>query len=130
MRWTVQRGEGTKNSTPGELLVNGLHFCWTLEPRRDQSNGKPFCIPADTYDVILSQSFHFQTIVPCLQNVKGFTNCEVHPGNYPRDTHGCTLVGYTRLEDFVGESKVAFEALVRAMKAYNEPIQIEYVDPA
>jgi len=81
------------------------------------------------YDVHLDQSFHFKTVVPCLQNVKGFSGIEIHPGDFPRDTHGCTLVGFTQIVDYVGESRDAFAALVRAMKAYNEPIQIEYIDP-
>lgn len=129
MRWTVQRFPGSAQSTPGELTVNGQHFCWTLEPRRDQSKGKPYAIPAGVFVLKVQFSEHFDELVPCVLGVPGFTGIELHPGDFPKDTHGCTLVGFTRVPDFVGESRVAFGALMRALAAYNEAIEIEYLDP-
>jgi len=37
-------------------------------------------------------------------SVPGHTGVEVHPGNFPRDTHMCVLPGSTRGTDFVGNS--------------------------
>ena len=125
---TVNREQGDALCTPGEMLIEGAHFCYTLEPRRDQSQGKPFCIPADRYEVKLQWSQHFDRVVPVLQNVPNFTAVELHPGNAPKDTHACTLVGESESTDWVGQSEVAFEALMQKLQGEPE-IFITYVDP-
>lgn len=112
MQITVQREVYTDKSTQGEMLIDGQHFCWTLEPRKDQLRGKPYCIPAGTYTVILQRSARFQMTTPHLLDVPGFTEIEIHPGNYSRDTEGCTLVGLEKNTDFVGQSRDAFDALM------------------
>jgi hypothetical protein len=109
------------------MEIDGEFFCDTLEPQKDQSKGKPYSIPAGTYEVKLLPSFHFKEITPHLIDVPGFEVVEIHPGNYPKDTHGCTLVGSLHLENFVGNSKAVFTDLMSRLK---EPISITYKDPA
>ena len=128
MNLTVQRGQGDAQCTPGELSIEGMHECWTLEPRRDQSAGKPYSIPAATYRLVLSWSAHFSRVVPVLLEVPGFSGVEIHPGNYPGDTHACTLVGDTESVDFVGMSDVAFDALIEKLNGQTE-MWITYIDP-
>lgn len=106
------------------MLIDGEHFCWTLEPKKDQSEGKPYCIPAGTYTIVLQKSHRFQMVTPHLLDVPGFTNIEIHPGNYPRDTEGCTLVGLEKNADFVGQSRDAFESL---MKQISTSCEITYL---
>lgn len=122
---TVQRAWYTEKSTCGMLALDGIFECFTLEPRRDQSQGKPFCIPAGTYDVIVEQSPRFQQPTPHLQNVPGFDYIELHPGNFPGDTHGCTLVGQEHATDDVSNSRAAFEQL---MSKLPQKFQIVYID--
>lgn len=108
----VTRNKFTDQSTGGMLTVDMTFECFTLEPRKDQSQGKPFCIPAGLYDyqVMHSQHFGFDTV--WILNVPGFEDIEIHPGNVPRDTHGCTIVGSIEGDDFVGHSVDAFRALM------------------
>ena len=89
-------------------------------------------IPTDTYPLLLINGagifdrFHFleteYTItdeagkipfyVPELQTVKGFSGVLIHPGNYPKDTEGCSLVGGSIAgADFIGQTPQAFDAL-------------------
>jgi len=89
-----------------------VHECWTLEPRADQSQGKPFCIPAGQYTWTKTLSPHFGFVVPLLAGIPGFTAVEIHPGNFPKDTHGCCIVGQIESHDFVGHSTVEFAALM------------------
>lgn len=124
MELTIQRLEYTDNSTIGELSIDGVFLCWTLEPKKDQSKGKPYCIPSGTYNVTLVMSARFQMVTPHILGVPGFTDIEVHPGNYPTDTEGCTLVGETKEVDFVGLSRAAFALL---MSKLVEPITAIYV---
>lgn len=124
---TVQRAQGDENCTPGEFFIDGAHFCWSLEPRRDQTQGKPFCILAGTYKVVLAFSRHFDMVVPVLLNVPDFTGVEIHPGNFPKDTHGCTLVGFEESTDFVGQSDLAFQALMGKLQG-QQGVTITYAE--
>jgi hypothetical protein len=109
----VRRDTYTDNSTIGELSVNGEFFCYTLEPRKDQSKGKPYAIPSGVYPVLLILSPHFGFVTPHLQDTPGFTEIEIHPGDFPKDTIGCTVVGAEKGVDAVWNSRATFEALMR-----------------
>lgn len=115
MQLTVQRTNYDDQCTQGELSIDGVFFCYTLEPRKDQSRGKPYAVPAGTYPITLGDSEHFSMTVPMVGDVPGFTGVEIHPGNFPSDTHGCCLVGETSGTDFVGQSRAAFETLMRRL---------------
>jgi len=125
LEFVVQREACTAESTQGELLINGEHFSWSLEPRKDQTQGKPYCIPAGTYQVELLQSARFDMITPHLLNVPGFTEVEIHPGNYPRDTTACTLIGYLKATNFVGDSRKCFEDFMSKLLS---GFEITYLD--
>lgn len=112
MNITVNRGPGDENATPGQMLLDGIFECFTLEPRRDQSKGKPYLTPAGTYAWIKAQSLDLDRLVVCVLNVPGFTGIEIHPGNFPSNTRGCTLVGKTEAVDFVGYSDEEFADLM------------------
>ena len=128
MNITVERKLFTPNSTVGEMSLNGTFFCYTLEPRADPSQGKPYCIPAGQYPVTLQMSARFQMITPHVMNVQGFEEIEIHPGNYPKDTEGCCLIGSTRETDFVGNSRATFAQLMPQLQS--GPITITYVNAA
>ena len=128
MNITVERKWFTPHSTVGEMRLDGAFFCFTLEPRADQTQGKPYCIPAGQYPVTLAMSARFQMITPHVMDVPGFSEIEIHPGNFPKDTEGCCLVGSVRDVDFVGNSRATFSKLMPLLQA--GPITISYVDAA
>jgi len=128
MNITIERKWFTPNSTVGEMSLNSNFFCYTLEPRADQSQGKPYCIPAGQYAVTLQMSARFQMITPHVMDVPDFEAIEIHPGNYPQDTEGCCLIGSTRKPDFVGNSRATFAQLMPQLEG--EEIIIIYVDAA
>jgi Family of unknown function (DUF5675) len=125
MLLSVHRMKYTDQSTQGMLAINGVMECYTLEPRHDRSQGKPYCVPAGLYDYSIFSSPRFGRNVIRVQDVPGFEDIEVHPGNYPRDTHGCCLVGRTEGVDFVGHSDDAFDELIGKITPVG---QIEYID--
>lgn len=115
MKLKVQRLYFTDHSTIGQLSIDDVIECFTLEPRKDQSQGKPYAIPEGAYAFALQWSPRFQMITPHILSVPGFTDIEIHPGNIPKNTEGCTLVGKTyqpSCPDFVGQSRAAFEVLM------------------
>lgn len=84
--------------TIGVLMVDGEKFSDTLEDKvRDLNSEKKVygetAIPAGKYKVVMSMSSKFKRIMPYLENVPQFTGIMIHPGNTPKDTLGCILVG-------------------------------------
>lgn len=118
MELTLTRGPSTTKSTPGTLLVDGKFECFTLEDvvRPKKIPGET-AIPAGTYKVIIDMSNRFKRLLPLLIDVPGFAGIRIHPGNTDKDTEGCILVGTSRSKDFVGNSRVAFDALFKKMQA-------------
>lgn len=94
--------------TTGELLVEGEHFCWTLElPWRDNAPGIS-CIPLGAYGVFMTLSTRFKREMPRLIGVPGRLGVLIHSGNTDHDTEGCILVGNRRDDGIVYESRDAF----------------------
>jgi len=137
MAWIVQRRWTDPQSVTGELLRDGVHRCWTLEPpykRRKEDGGtgeKPRAIPAGTYDLTVRPSQRFGRLMPHVENVPDFQGVLIHWGNFPKDTEGCTLVGTAHSANFVGHSREEFDLLFREIQEACEsgPQTITYVDP-
>lgn len=120
MELNVARDKYTPNSTGGQLwsMDQDLFLMYSLEPRADQSQGKPFCIPEGRYKAELVKSPEFGFYLPRLIAVPDFTFVEVHVGNFPKDTLACTLVGLSRGsfiggDDVVLQSDLAFVKLMQ-----------------
>lgn len=119
----------TALSTCGLLGLDGVFQAYTLEPRSDRSHGKPYCIPAGNYEILLQWSPKFGCLTPHLQNVPGFTEIEIHWGDYPSDTEGCILVGNSHAPDFIGGgTRIAFASLMNKLAAAKDGITITIVD--
>lgn len=118
MKITVNRLACSTKSTPGVLLVDGAHECFTLEDVvRDAKIADCTAIPAGEYRVIINHSNHFNRLLPLLLDVPGYVGVRIHPGNTDADTEGCILVGDDPAPDFLGASRVAFERLFAKMQA-------------
>ena len=125
----------TEKSTIGSLYVNGIFFCYTLEDkdRKLEAGGvKEYAktaIPRGKYKVINSFSNRFKKYLPELVNVPQFAGIRIHAGNTAEHSEGCILVGSTKAVDFIGNSKVTFDKLMKAIQAVEkyEKINIEIV---
>lgn len=137
---TVTRKWYTKNSTVGEMYIDGAFFCFTLEDycRDLNHDGKltgpgeqkvmtATCIPAGTYPVIIDDSPRFKRPMPHILNVPGFDGIRIHNGNTSKDTDGCILLGSTRLTDFVGYSVVTFDKFFVRLKALLTKYEVRIV---
>ena len=112
----VRRWKSTK-STIGELFVDGKFECFTLEDIT-RTGAKVYgetAIPKGTYRVVIDLSERFGRRLPHILDVPEFEGVRIHAGNTAANTLGCVLVGETRSEDFVGQSKTAFEKLFRKL---------------
>lgn len=121
MKLELIRTDFTEISTIGNLLVDGIFFCYTLEDKdRQRKDGKiiPWnknlkvygetAIPYGNYEVITNYSNRFGRVMPLLLNVPDFKGARIHNGNTADHTNGCVLLGMLKHIDFIGSSKKAF----------------------
>ena len=118
----VRRDLFTSLSSGGRLAIDGLPFCYTLEPPRIPMPTaiKPRAIPSGIkYKLTIRWSLEHNCPVPHVEDVPGFTAVEIHIGNFPGDSLACTLVGKTRgpQPNYIGLSAVAFTHLMSKLYA-------------
>lgn len=138
MELVLQRYRLSKDATGGDLSVDNVFECYTLElPVRDGLPGS--AIPPGKYLVELLSSPKFMASVdawveqyalkiPHLLGIPNRSDILIHWGNSPHDTNGCILVGDTHDDAFVGASRDAFSHLwpkLFAAKERGEVISIE-----
>jgi hypothetical protein len=115
---TVKRLYKTENSTIGELLIDGIFECFTLEDKERPVKIKgETAIPKGTYKVIINESNRFKRLLPLLIDVPNFEGVRIHSGNSNHDTEGCILVGQTRNKNYIGQSRKAFDKLFKKMQS-------------
>ena len=122
---TVTRNDAWSDAiaVEGELDINGIFIAYTLEP--PNRIDKPRCIPEGTYQLQMLPSARWQRYMPYVMGVPGFTAVEIHPGNFPKDTDGCCLVGNSRFMDVIEQSEVAFNTLLDKLD-FTFPVTIVY----
>jgi len=112
----ILRETFTDNSTIGELFLNGEKMCDTLElPYRDNQRSVS-CIPTGQYKVRLRYPRESATrdyLHLLVQDVKDRSYILFHRGNSAKDTRGCILVGLGTQQDFVSNSTLALELLLK-----------------
>jgi Family of unknown function (DUF5675) len=135
MKLEVKRFMCGATCTIGELFIDGVHECYTLEDIvRPEGSPKVYgetAIPYGTYQVVITFSNRFQRDLPLLVGVVGFEGIRIHPGNTAADTHGCLLVGETHTSSSVSASRVAFDRLfpkIRNAIESGEKVWITYIN--
>jgi Family of unknown function (DUF5675) len=128
MKVDVYRKIETTQSITGEFWIDGIQQCYCLEPARLTPfyPGHP-CIQAGTYHVVLTLSPHLGYVCPEVLNVPERTAIRWHIGNFPKDVLGCCVVGTELGQNFVGNSRAAFDALMAKLEG--QQITAEYHDP-
>lgn len=130
MKLVLQRLISTPKSTIGELSVDGIHECVTLEDAlREHKIFGQTAIPIGLYPIALTWSPRFNRTLPLVQNVPGFDGIRIHLGNTAEDTAGCILVGQQADVDRILHSRLAFELLYDKLWAAwfscHDPITLE-----
>jgi hypothetical protein len=122
MKMILQRKWATEVSTIGELSIDGKFECYVLEDvvRKGSKVPGKTAIPAGTYKVIIDMSTRFKRLMPHILDVENFSGVRIHSGNVAENTEGCPLLGRTKSKDFVGESKLAFDAFFPKLQAAGE----------
>lgn len=110
MKLTLIRDTETENSVTGRLYADGEFLCFTLENAWKDNEPRVSCIPEGVYPLSTKEYGRYwekykPLPIPILEDVPNRSQILIHPGNFPKDTLGCILVGDTRSKDFVGNSR-------------------------
>lgn len=142
MNLTLKRLNLTPNYTEGELYVNSVYFCKTLEDTNrdlnkngqfDNSEKKVYgetCIPYGKYKIILSYSPKFKRELPEILEVPDFQGIRIHRGNKISDTLGCVLCGEKVKNGYLSNStpyEIKLVELFKQAKSRNEESFIEII---
>jgi hypothetical protein len=112
----IIRDTFTKESTIGELFLNGERICDTLENPYINNERNISCIPEGEYKVRLRLARESATrdyLHLLVQDVPNRDWILFHRGNSAKDTSGCILVGLGSQQDFVQNSRLAMDLLIK-----------------
>ena len=125
----------TDESTAGEMHIDGAFECFILEPPKifegKENVPDKTCIPAGVYELKIQYSVRVGRRVPRYVAVPGRDDILIHPGNFPKDTHGCQLPGYVHELNYVGSSHAAFTELLSKIDTAisdNEKVEIVIIE--
>lgn len=132
MNLVLFRKTEINNTVLGELHIDNKFFCYTLEDKiRDVKIKHQTCIPQGTYEIVMTLSQRFKTVLPLLLNVPNFEGIRIHAGNTTEDTSGCLLVGSSINNEVLLHSKTTLQKLLpilqKALKV--GPVTIEICNP-
>jgi hypothetical protein len=121
----VQRRHLRPTYTIGDLSLNGIRLCNTLEDRVRDLATEPkvpgnTAIPPGHYRVVLSYSHRFGMVLPELLAVPQFTSIRIHAGNSDADTEGCILVGRNTIPGKLTTSRIYLGLLMDKLAAERE----------
>ena len=112
----IIRDTFTDESTIGELFLNGERLCDTLENPWLDNQKNISCIPVGKYPVRLRLARESATknyLHLLIQDVPNRNYVLFHRGNTTKDTSGCILVGLGSQQDFVSNSVLAMDLLMK-----------------
>ena len=112
----IIRDTFTEESTIGELFLNGERMCDTLENPYINNERNISCIPEGVYKVRLRLARESATRDYLHLLVQDEPNRDwilFHRGNSAKDTSGCILVGLGSQQDFVQNSTLAMDLLMK-----------------
>jgi len=127
----IYRNEFTARTTIGELYINGVFFCYTLEDtirpfgiKVDSETG----IPEGTYKCEISKSTRFKREMPMvftedngyelINNGISFKGIRIHGGNTHKNTEGCILVAYNKVDENTIQGTAEYD-LTEKLKDFN-----------
>ncbi len=129
--------------TRGELFIDGVQECYTLEDQVRTHKEVPggTAIPPYLgqepmrYRVVLTKSPRFGKVLPEILNVPDFKGVRIHAGNTASDTEGCLIVGQRQGKSAVFDSQAAMLELMAALDSATEAgeqiwLTVQNADPS
>ncbi|WP_051412154.1 DUF5675 family protein [Halonatronum saccharophilum] len=120
----IDRTEMTNESTMGMLKVDGDLVGYTLELPWEDNKRRKSCILAGQYKAFIrdKSTSRWNYNVIQLRNVPNRNAIQIHRGNKISHTKGCILIGKTKGDNVVWQSKAAMDELMDKVKGCNKII--------
>lgn len=122
---TLQRFYMDEDVTLGCIALNRIPLYTLEDPWLDNEKDKS-CIPTGSYQCVRYPSSKFGEVY-LLQNVPDRDGILIHPGNTPKDTEGCILLGMCANAKELEESRMARHQLEEEMR--HRPFQLIVRNP-
>jgi hypothetical protein len=107
--------------TIGDLTVNGVFFCNTIEDVVRPNGVKVYgetAIPFGTYKVVMRYSPKYKKVLPLLLDVPNFIGIRIHSGNTQLDSLGCIIVGENKVKGRVINSRKTMDKLLKLFELH------------
>lgn len=118
-RWVTEKSTGGLVLGPSGMQLYSLELPWRNNQFRIS------CIPEGKYQAVWHHSPKFGWTY-LLLGTEPRTQILIHPGNYPRNSWGCILLGKTRSVDHVWNSRSACQEFYVSLR--REPFTLEIVN--
>lgn len=102
----LYRGQKTNTYTEGELYINGVFFCYTIEDKVRAKVGMwnkllkvyaETAIPYGKYPVLVTWSNRFKRMLTGIFAVPDFDGIRMHNGTSAKSSAGCVILSYKRM---------------------------------
>ena len=125
MKLKLIRDTHTDKSVTGRLYCEDEFICYTLENAWKDNERRVSCIPEGVYPLTSKEYGRYwekykPLSIPILEDVPNRSQILIHPGNFPKDTLGCILVGNKRDKDYVGSSRKTWKKYHHIFMECNE----------
>jgi Family of unknown function (DUF5675) len=110
----------------GELSVNGLFVCYTLELAWLWNQNNKSCVPPGKYNGFLRHDHKDKWRIELTEVPGHREHVQIHIGNFPRDIKGCVVVGTSYTPDAVFNSVQAYQKLKAAYPDHPGRITVEF----
>lgn len=125
MKLTLIRDKDNGESTLGRLFCEGEFLCFTLENTWADNEPRVSCVPEGNYQLETKKYGRYwekykPLEIPILKDVPNRSQILIHPGNFPKDTLGCILVGDNKANNFVGNSRNTWKKFHKYFVEANE----------
>ena len=109
--------------TFGSLILPNGNILSTLEPSWIDNKENVSCIPAGTYQCAITQSPRYGKAYE-VKNVPNRSHILFHAGNWAKDTQGCILLGLSRDDVRLFESRKAVAMFMQLMNKQQFELEI------
>ena len=124
MKLKLVRDKDNGECTLGRLYAEGQFIAYTLENTWADNEPRVSCVPKGTYG-LKTKTYgrywkKYKIPIPILQEVPDRSEILIHPGNYAKDTLGCILVGDSKGDNAVWNSRATWHKIHPILAEANE----------
>jgi len=133
MKIIIKRTYPKEEYTIGDMYIDGVKFCNTLEDRVRDLEKEPkvygeTAVTYGNYKVQMTYSPKFKRQMPQILNVPMFEGVRIHSANYATEIEGCVALGENKVKGGVINSRKWCDEFERILKGSGGVAELEIID--